>query len=351
MVRRTRSKRSRPKRSKGAGGVSLPSRNRSQSDHDWTKREVDSLRSIHELRSATAQATDNALDAPLAPTPGHWIQYPNRFDVHGVDYPEHRTPKAKLDMEPHERMDKVEAKPPRLNEQKTSNPLKTPVAAKKYLAPLVEKYAKKLGIRGEVRLSARNRGYPAKIRHYADGKSPRIEINYDHFSDIYEADPVLTGRYLEYAIAHEMSHAQQYQELGWKGYAKASKKANIELELDAEKRAYKALGRSEEMLEADLKKLAKKTGGTHSNKYAMYKIKEGSDINRFKDTSPTQKGASAKGKMKDLYLKALGEVIPSASAAELTLIADKAIAEEWIKPSDKNSVAVFERVADMAIPA
>ena len=109
MSRRTRSRRTRPKRATGQG-ISGPSRG-GKAEHDWTKREVDSLRSIHELRSATAQATDNALDAPLAPTPGHWIKYPNRFDVHGVDYPEHKTPKAKRDLEPHERMDKVEANP------------------------------------------------------------------------------------------------------------------------------------------------------------------------------------------------------------------------------------------------
>jgi len=334
-IRRTKTKRTRPRRDRGPGGMSPPNRSRTTNEnYQWNQSDIKRLQEIHAARTWQAQITDEALVAPIAPTPDHWIRYPDRYDIQGIDYPEHKTPQEQTTT-------------PTKASRKTShtqNPMQTPDTAKKYLANIVEKYSAKLGIDEEIRLSATKRGHPARIRYYRDGKTPKIEVNYDHFAQIYEVDPNLTKRYLEYAIAHELSHAQQYQELGWKGYLKAHKEANIELELDADKRAHLALGRSEEMLIKDLKELAEKTGGEYSNKYRYQKVKEGSDLNRFREKTPTNSSAT---KMRVLYSKTLGGVVPTATQEEMTRITKKAIAEQWIKPKD-NAEAAMKRVTEKA---
>jgi hypothetical protein len=40
---------------------------------------------IHEARSEKAQAADESFNAPIAPTLGHWVRDPNRWDLPGVD--------------------------------------------------------------------------------------------------------------------------------------------------------------------------------------------------------------------------------------------------------------------------
>jgi len=340
-MRRTRSKRTRPRRTTGQGisGPNRQSKNETKS-HQWSKRDVDNLRKIHELRSPTAQAVDNALDAELAASPGQWIKYPNRYDVHGVDYPETKTPKAKRDMAPHQRMEPVKPeKPKKKPKPSKKNPMTTPVAAKKHLKPLIEKYSKKLGIEGEVKLSTRKNGPPARIRHYADGSTPQIEINYRHFAEAYDKDPELTERYMEYAIAHELSHQQQSEQLGPRGYSQARNKAKIEVELDADRRALKAMGVTDQELAKDLDRLAEKVGGYIDRKYSKYRIPEGRDLNRFKDHSPIKTAEKPKDphheKMKELYVKILAPQFPTAALSELEAVAEKAIKEEWISPDTK----------------
>ena len=63
--------------------------------HTWTEKDIEKLRELHAARTRQAQRTDEALVAPIAPTPGHWIKTPGEYDIHGVDYPELKTPKAK----------------------------------------------------------------------------------------------------------------------------------------------------------------------------------------------------------------------------------------------------------------
>jgi len=40
---------------------------------------------IHEARSEKAQSADESFNAPIAPTLGHWVRDPNRWDLPGVD--------------------------------------------------------------------------------------------------------------------------------------------------------------------------------------------------------------------------------------------------------------------------
>ena len=119
--RRSRTRRARSKRDKGGGGP--PSRSHAQSEaYAWTERNIEELRRVHEARSPQAQATDRALTAPIASTPGHWVRQPGRLDIHGVDYPELKTPKAKRGLKPHVRMVAVPKK-----EEKVKRPVKTRV--------------------------------------------------------------------------------------------------------------------------------------------------------------------------------------------------------------------------------
>lgn len=42
-------------------------------------------RDIHESRSEKAQIADESFNAPIAPTLGHWVRAPNRWDLPGID--------------------------------------------------------------------------------------------------------------------------------------------------------------------------------------------------------------------------------------------------------------------------
>ena len=323
MSRRTRHRRTRPRRGKGTG-VSPPSRAKSQGkEHDWTERDIETLKELHAQRSRVAQATDEALAAPIAPTPAHWIKTPGELDVYGVDYPEGRirrqherrsktakatdlAKKAPLAPTPEEWTEhpekydlpgvdtpgrkKISEKPPRVTKRK--NPLATPTQAKKYLADVVEKYRRRLGVKGDVKLSARNRGQPAKIIHSSDDKPSQIRVNYAHFAETWEADPELTKRYLEYAVAHELAHQKQIEELGFKGAQRADREAEAEVETDADRRAYKAIGTTEAEFSKVMDELAKKSSGEHATRHHRFKGKP--DLSRFKDHTKPEKAGKPK---------------------------------------------------------
>jgi hypothetical protein len=107
MVRRSKpAKRTRKKRDKGQG-VNPPSRSRGDQEvHRWTEECIQQLKEIHAARTPQEKVTDEALLAELAPTPSHWIREPEKYDVHGIDYPEARTPKEKQDLPYHKRQEK-----------------------------------------------------------------------------------------------------------------------------------------------------------------------------------------------------------------------------------------------------
>ena len=91
-MRRTKPRRTRPKRKQNTGGISPPNRTHSKEVSDGDRRAYQVLRDIHEQRTQQAQITDEALYATLAPTPEHWIKYPDRYDIYGIDYPETEPP-------------------------------------------------------------------------------------------------------------------------------------------------------------------------------------------------------------------------------------------------------------------
>ncbi len=51
------------------------------------------IRRIHNRRSGRAQAIDESLRAPIAPTAEDWIRSPNRYDYPNVDTPKRSTKK------------------------------------------------------------------------------------------------------------------------------------------------------------------------------------------------------------------------------------------------------------------
>jgi len=103
-MRRVRTRRPRRKRDKGTGhSPPRPKRSLAEKAYEWRERDIDRLRRVHETRTPVARSVDEALVAPIAPTPEVWLRKPNEYDVHGVDYPE-LVPKAKQGLEPHERM-------------------------------------------------------------------------------------------------------------------------------------------------------------------------------------------------------------------------------------------------------
>ncbi|MFH2109988.1 MAG: hypothetical protein ABIJ47_01885 [Candidatus Bathyarchaeota archaeon] len=392
-LRRTKTqRRSRPRRERGKGGVGLPNRGRTQDKpSEWKESDVETLRELHAQRSYVAQKTDEHLIAPIAPSPSHWIKHPGEYDVYGVDYPgwkikkqmekrsdaaqaTDRALKAPLAPTPEEWMkhpemydlpdvdtpQKTKAKPLRVDEQK--NPMGTPNAAKDYLADVVETYRKRLGVKGDVKLRAQKGGYPARIIHSPDGKPSQIVVNYRHFGIMWERDPALTRRYLEYAVAHEMAHQKQIEEIGFRGALKADKEAKSEVEVDADHRAFKAMGVSEDAMGKVMDKLARAVNGEHVKKHAHYKGTP--NLSRFKDLSPVEKPghkkepenpepkkrslAELRDKMVATYGKALAEILPGSTQHERELIAEKAVAEQWIDPDKDTSRTAMAKVTEKA---
>ena len=163
-VRRSRGSRKRSSRGEGAGG-GAPSASKALT-HEYTMGEIDKLEKIHQTRTPQAQHTDNSIKAGIAPTPHHWIKYPNRWDVPGVDYPEGKARRVMNQRsEESQRADRAKQAPiastpeawakqpskydyPGIDTKTKTNPLSTPTKAKKHLAEVVEKYRKKLGIKG-----------------------------------------------------------------------------------------------------------------------------------------------------------------------------------------------------------
>jgi len=400
-MRRSKTRRSRPRREKGAGGASLPARSRAQErPHEWKMSEIEALREAHAQRSYAAQRTDEALVAPIAPSPTHWLRRPGEYDVYGVDYPEGRArrqhekrskiaratdlaKKAPLASTPEEwakhpgrydlpGVDTPQKARPRGPKADERNPMGTPDQAKRYLSDVVEAYRRKMGVKGDVRLRTQMKGYPARIRHFGDGKASQIEVNYRHFGLAWERDPGLTRRYLEYMVAHELAHLKQREELGYAGLKKANQVAKVEVEADADNRAYKAMGTTDKEFVKVMDRLARRSGGVHVTSHPGFK--GAPNLGRFEDHTPPEKPVKAgepkkaekpepkpeeptarkptarelRERMKATYVKVLGGVIPTATDEEIAAVAERAIAEEWIDPDKDTREAAVRKITGKA---
>jgi len=339
-MRRVRTRRPRRKRDKGTGHTPpRPKRSLAEKAYEWRERDIDRLRRVHETRTPTARSVDEALVAPIAPTPEAWLRKPNEYDVHGVDYPELKVPKAKQGLEPHERMQEAPperqkaAKASRVSKRKTTspNPFETPSKAKKYLAPLVNHYKQKMGVKGDIKLVANKQVKRPKIR-LERGKSSELQFNYEFMKQAWEADPQTAKIVMKYMVAHELAHQKQREELGWKGFRKAGRTVPELVELDADGKAAKALGIHYELIEEANRDLARRLGGSVTVSYHG-RPKE-KDLSRFKDFSEESKPVFTevrKQEFKRVFKREMAKKFPQFPAEDLDKVADKAIKEGWIR--------------------
>ena len=232
--KRAAHKRNRPKRRTGKGGGSLPNRSQSHGESEISSGDLKQARRAHMLRSASARRTDESMKAPLAGSLDAWLANPNRLDLPGVDYPGKAL---------YEALEKTTKK------KVPGNPFQNSESAKDTIQPIIEEYRKKLGIESDVKVSAVNRGHPARVIQQLDGGSPVVRFNYQHFQDLYGLiDEKTFKTYVEYAVSHEVAHIQQREQLGWTEYRASSKRDHNGFELDADIRACHAMGTTPETI-------------------------------------------------------------------------------------------------------
>lgn len=115
---------------------------------------------------------------------------------------------------------------------------------KRRVEELVERYKRKAGITKPVLIKYGKRGHRlADFRYGGKRKNYEIHINIDHLEEIYDTDPTLASRFLEYGVAHEVAHIQQVEE---KGFEKMYHTPSIVREMDAERRMTKMTGMTED---------------------------------------------------------------------------------------------------------
>ncbi len=199
----------------------MPSRSLSRED-------LDKAAETHSKRTLQAQRVDEAMKARIAESLDQWLADPARHDIPGVDYPGISLQKA---------LDKMKEKNP-----SQVNPFKNSSTTKEYIKPIMEEYLKVFEVQPP-KLSAVNRGHPAKIQHYEDTRDPVMQFNYKHFQQVYEEldDPDLVDKYLHYAVAHELAHRQQEQEMGYQTFKQFKEMSLQDFELDADQRAATAM--------------------------------------------------------------------------------------------------------------
>ena len=214
----------------------MPNRSQGGGESEVTSKDLKQARDAHMLRSVSARRTDESMKAPIAGSLDAWLANPNRLDLPGVDYPGKVLAEA---------LEKTKKKPKSV----PGNPFMDSGAAKVAIQPILDRYRKELGIRAEVKVSAVNRGHPARVIQQRDGGSPVVRFNYQHFQDLYGLiDESTFNTYVEYAVSHEVAHIQQREQLGWKEYRASSKRDHKGFELDADLRACKAMGTTPEAI-------------------------------------------------------------------------------------------------------
>jgi ribosome-associated translation inhibitor RaiA len=133
---------------------------------------------------------------------------------------------------------------------------KTRTELKDKVFRLVEKYHKKAGLKHDVNVVFDKKGRKlADFRYRGRTDSYEIHINLKHLEEIMELNPKLAGMFLDYAIAHEISHIQQVEEHGPRAVANTPK---FYVEFDAEKRTEKLSGISSKEVDAITSQLEKK---------------------------------------------------------------------------------------------
>ena len=120
---------------------------------------------------------------------------------------------------------------------------------------LVRQYSGKANLKTSVLVAYDKHGKRLADVRYANGGVSYIHINKQRLKELYEVDPELADKFLEYAIAHEIAHVKQKEERGMDTMRYGPK---IMKEIDADKRANEYLGKTRQQTEAEYLEIEKK---------------------------------------------------------------------------------------------
>jgi len=128
---------------------------------------------------------------------------------------------------------------------------------------LVASFRRKAGISSLILVKFDKRGKRlADVRFKAKRGLPEIHINIKHLMEIYEIDPKLARKFLEYGIAHEICHIKQMEKYG---VEKMRRMLRFLIEHEAEQWTYELLGTTQKEIDEVTSKLREKL----SEKYGI----------------------------------------------------------------------------------
>lgn len=172
------------------------------------------------------------------------------------------------------------------------NPFSSPDSVRKFITPIVNTYMNKLGICQKVSIAPRKSGPAAQAVFDGYGRTTKIYVNYKKFSVFWAKSQELAKQYLEYAIAHELSHVKQHEELGYVGFKRAVASAIHEVESDAQNRTFRVMGTTEKEVIKRLNELGSAVGVGEFVTESTFKGV--TNIKRFEDHIPFWKSQEGK---------------------------------------------------------
>jgi hypothetical protein len=118
--------------------------------------------------------------------------------------------------------------------------LKTESKYKVLVANLVREYKEKAALTKDIAITYDKTGQKLCDAKFVYGSPVHwIRINDKHLEELYQIDAEKAKRFLEYGVAHEIAHLQQYEQYG---HEQMSRMPKFLMELDAEKRMTKLSG-------------------------------------------------------------------------------------------------------------
>jgi len=137
---------------------------------------------------------------------------------------------------------------------------KSPSSMEQFVQKQSALYAKKLDVKQPFEIKINNT--MSRLAHVKATRAAGthevttlLEVNEKQYNQCYAADPVLTQRFLDYAMAHEVAHLKQYEEYGFAG-AKAMPTFLMEEKADAE--AFRVTGITEKEVDSIVKQISTK---------------------------------------------------------------------------------------------
>jgi len=128
---------------------------------------------------------------------------------------------------------------------------KTREELKEEVRRLVEIFRDKAGVTSQIKVEFDKKGQKlADFRYKSKKGVPEIHVNLKHLEELYEVDPKLAQEFLEYTIAHEISHIKQFEKHGPEAIAATLRAGRrFLMELDADREALKLAGTTEKRVD------------------------------------------------------------------------------------------------------